>query len=450
MKAKTYILIASMFMSFTSCQNLATEIEEEIQPEVPVKPTGPNQKVKVSIRSASGNANDINYPIYIYAFDSNGKEQAMQVLEDETKSLSLSLPPGTYTIDALSGVEGYTIPDAPTLQSKVTMSSVGKFSTTPLMVASNTVTVESTNITHNIILSYAVTSMKINLANVPSDVSSVKVNVSTQGQAISFDNQYSGTETVSIPCSKDANNVWSTGTVYLFPTQSASSSISIALTNASETVSYGFNYPSPLKAATPYQFSGTYKDNKMLNLTGEISANGWAETVEADFTFGPEGDGSVDYDSSADSYTVAALPAACSKWNNHIVAWVENVTATEEDAYLISTGEYSNVHCANHASYPREATNYAANYNEGGMTGWSIPTRSQAEEFVSRYYSDYLEPLNELIENVNGVTITQGRRYLCEDAKYAFTISSRPNFGSAGATTTYYLRFIKKVHLKKR
>lgn len=100
----------------------------------------------------------------------------------------------------------------------------------------------------------------------------------------------------------------------------------------------------------------------------------------------------------------------------------------------------------------------AEQYCEGGITGWHIPSRGEAEDIKALFlssgaYSEVLNDANTKLKAMGGRPLNawkgnDGRtpwRYFCEDAGVlkSFSFKAGSVFSNAGAQTTYYLRLVK-------
>ncbi len=110
------LLLIFILLFIASCQRplFDEEIEDIAKGNIPLK---------VSTRSG-GNA-QMEYPAYIYAFDSNkGTCVAFQKMTDENAPVELSLPPAKYMVVALAGMgEDYVLPENPCLTDVIGMKS---------------------------------------------------------------------------------------------------------------------------------------------------------------------------------------------------------------------------------------------------------------------------------------------------------------------------------------
>lgn len=431
MKKIAYLLFAAM--TLTACEKVTLIDDEDISNE---QSTGKTYKVTVMTRAATS-ASDLVYPVQIKATDASGKVVAQQQLNSSSDDLKLSLPNGKYTISAISGSGDFQ----------------KGYSTKPMLIGNSDVAISNANANVNIIMSYAVASIDVTMADVPSDVKSMSVSLSPLYTDIATTGTYSGSGSVTLPCTKDGDGKWTTGTLYVLPGSSSNTVMSLMLTTSSGSDVYGVTYPSPLKAATPYHFSGTYSGTASpsdFSITGTLQCEGWGSDVSDSFIFGPSGNNSFgDNPGDAIEAEVSALPEAGAVWNGHVVGYIDG-----KDALLISAQEWTGLTSALNEADPDVAKNIAAAYTEGSLSHWAIPTSDQARLLKTQWTPSTYTALNQSLESIGGTGISiydndKAVRYLCADAGSTFSFAANSSILAAGATVkTYRLRLVKAVHFK--
>ena len=437
---KSSLILFSLSMLFFAGSCTTVDFDEVIE-------SGENSKSNLKIMTRSSNADELNYPVIIYAFNEDGVLEAEQELSSSGENLSLALNEGLHHLVALSDYSDYTIPQSKSYESLISMPEVN-YSKSALRMGAADVNMKSGSQTTNISLSYAVCSINLSLSNVPSDVKSVAVTLSNLHTAKSFSGKDAGTETITVNCSKD-NGIWTTGNFYVFGNSSSSLVLSISLTSSNGTSTYGYTYNTSLKPGVPYQFKGSYTEG--LSVNGSINFGGWGDSVVAEFNFGP---GSTSGKSDkVEQISVASIPQAKTIWKGHVVACVQNQTETDADLILLSLNEWAGMTSAYHATNPMAAQSVADSYIETDMDNWTVPTKEQASILKGLYYDEELSSLNATIESAGGVTLSvedekgSNVRYLCEDATYTFVFKNNSSITKAGATvSTYHLRLVNVVH----
>lgn len=420
---------------FTACEKVDIANDED-NTDIQIS-SGKGYKVTVKTLTAV-DAADVVYPITIKAADSNGKVVAQQTINSEEEQISLKLPNGKYAISATSGSTDYS----------------SGYSSKPLLIGHSDVTINSgaTNVT--IVMSYAVAALTMTMKDVPAEVTEMKVTVSPLFDKVTEDGSYSGSQTATIPCNKTTGGQWTTGRVYLLPGTSANTVLSVAVTMPSGTEIYSITYPTPLKAAVPYTFSGTYsgKAPSDFTITGSLQYAGWSSDVAGSFSFGPGGTNSFTDNntpsSDNDVISVTALPEQGTLWNGHVIAYIDD----NGDALLLSLKEWSGLTSALYESDPDVARNLAKEYYEGNVSGWTIPTNDEARLLRSVWNNSTIDKLSSVATSAGGNAIElqddngTNIRYLCEDAHYTFSFVTSSSITAAGKTVkTYHLRLVKHI-----
>ena len=210
MKTIKQIILALLGCWFLiSCQQVPND--DEWLSEEETKP------LKVKVRSAENV--EIAYPLYLYAFDKNGKLAASQTIDDKEKDMALSLTDDEYQIVALSGVtDDYQLPKNLTLEGEIKLSNI-EGADAPLMVGRADVGGSRNEGTMaEIALSYVVAQLNVVLKNVPADVSTVQLSISPLYSSLSMGGEYGGdAQKVKINCTLDEDGIWSAQPTYIFP-----------------------------------------------------------------------------------------------------------------------------------------------------------------------------------------------------------------------------------------
>lgn len=408
------------------------------------------------IRTRSADASALPYPITLYAFDSNGECKAQTTITEgvNREEPSFSLPRGQYSITAMHIPSSYPAQaSSMEIASTVSMPS-GNYATEPLYLGTAEVNLTSSNQTADITLNLKQAKLCISLTEVPADVTSISVTISTPYTKLSLAGNHSEPKDITIPCSK-AGNKWSTGDVFILPSAESTTNFTFKLTlsDGSQT-SYSYKYNGALNAGTPYNFEGKYSGNNVpeqLDIFSNISAETWKSTVSKTFSFGP---GTSNSEDDTD-VTVTEFPQDGEIWNGHVVALADMIDDNTCNVMLISLDEWTNVYSANSAENYSDAETLANEYSEKGLSGWKIPSKDEAKRLKDVYgIESNFTFLNKQLEACDGIplSLTDGSsnaRYLCEDATYAFGFKSSSNILTAGATVKYHLRFIKNITAKK-
>ena len=457
---RIFSLIISV-CTLVSCEHLVIPSGEETQNSD--QHSSATHQVTILTRSTT---NDIQYPITVYAFNSeSGMCCAEQSLDSPSENLSLSLSKGQYHIIALSNTTEYSLPNSPEPSSIVRMKEDSNYSSTPLQMGQADITVGNTNQNVNIVLSYKVAILSLALSNIPSNISAVNFTIAQQSSSVNLKGEFSGEGNITVPLTK-TNNGWYANNICIFPGFSNNCAFTITLEDSEHSVSYGYNYSAQLKAATPYNLSGTFASD-MINISGEFTNEGWNEAIDVDFSFGP--DNRPDNDSNLPTFYVSSFPEAGSVWNDYIIAYAyyndvnETLVDKEElhklsqvNMLLLSKSEWSDVASSISKTNPEQMTSLISSFEEGSLTGWNVPTSAEAKILKSLYNENTIESLNNTISSANGTRIIpldskgENRRYLCEDGNYTFAWKASSPVSKAGATINYALRLVNHIRMVKK
>ena len=407
--------------------------------------------INVMVRSLTA---DLPYPISVYAFEDNSDGRCLrrQTLSSSSDALNMSMSRGQYRFVAIAGAEGYTPLTSPQTLSSTIGTDGENFSTVPLMMGSADVSVTNVASTVNILMSYAVASLRVQLLGVPTSVTSATVTVGQQAEAINMRGELSGAEKATLPMRRESagSTTWTSDIVYLLPGTQGNTVLTITLTDGATSRNYGYTYSKPLAAATPYVMNGTFVDaEQTFAVSGNISVGEWKSPVVIDFEFGDgaENESSGNGENTSSGYYInRILSEGETLWNGHVVAWVENVSATEEDLVLISREEITGI-------FASAAVAQASSYEEDDLIGWSIPTELEARHLMTSFGGYNIDVLNDLLEIAGGsnveVSDANGKniRFICENGAKTYSFGTTSSVTSAGTTVKYSMRLLKRVHV---
>ena len=434
--------ILSLSLLLTSCFSAVEDNVESLTPNAPAK-------LKVSTRAVTGQA---TYPIDVLAYDMGGNLASRQTLQNAEESISMQLAEGIYHITALSGHTQYLTPSDYSLSTdRIFVPEVG-YAQQPLMMGGADVVLSSGSNSVNLVMTYRVASLQLDLANVPAEVTAVKVSVSPQFGAIDLKGTLSGTSSTNLSCRKQGN-LWSCGPVYIFPGSGSTTTLTLSLTDNEGQQSFSYQLAEPLEAAVPYSIHGTYVTAEVPRIEGMLTIEGWQSERSISFDFGTGSSAGSGGNSSGYVPTIAvnALPQPGSAWLGHAVALRFNESATEADLLLWALTEFNNVHAPAAAGYETEMATIANSYTEGDLTHWTVPTESEARQ-LKETYGGHFDDFNAVIEIMGGSLITvstasNNARYLCESGTKTFNFAENGSLTTAGTSVKYRLRMVKKVHV---
>ena len=424
---------------------------------------GEKKTVSIETRAFIGEES-VEYPICIYAFrTSDGKMISSITAENEEQDLELELSEGSYKLVAMSGYGDLELPETPTLQSSIGLPDEGKLSNA-LQIGRANLRVEKQNANVEILMEYQVVHLNLALNDIPEDVTKVSATFSTMYKELTFDGELNGNNTITLDLTKDdtQDGIWTAPETYIIPGKSTQLTLSISMTNASTTNTWGYTHESNLEAGTPYAMAGSYKGKFTIN--GSISGAGWKETVPIDFTFGPgsgedntdpdngnqpeepeqdenQNDNPLEGEERETEYIVSALPQPKDICNGHFVAIKVSADATSAELLLMSLKEW--------LVTPEEALNieYIEGEDTNKLTDWRIPTKDEMET-ISSTIGNNLNNTNSVLDDAGGDKLVQSKEdYLCENATKITVLGTQTTVSTQSAQK-YRLRLVKTIKVK--
>lgn len=405
------------------------------------------------------------YPLQLYLFDSKGATVWNEEVQAQTEWPVLSQPTGDYVLAAISGLssEDYLPPMSLNAKQLLTFSQ-GNCADTPLVIGKNVVKLKN-DVKISMNLSYAVAALYLSFGGVPDDAIAVEARISPVSSGITLEGNWNNDgQFASMPCQK-VRGIWKAGPVYVFPSESSQTYLSLNVKTASGETVYGYFFSYPLEAGKPYRFVSTGDGEVSLEGNGQIE--GWTPEVSEEFPFenmtpeedwdnpqpdvpdgdeNPEGEeeengGTSDENGDNGDVMVAeVLPESGSIWGPFFVWKVESVSSNEVEATLVSPRQW--------LLKKAEAVSVCTAYEVDGISGWRTLTTEEAEEFREQYAST-LEELNEILQE-NGIDSFDKYdcRYLCNNLNSTFCFYNNKILNS-GETVDYALRLVKKVRVEK-
>lgn len=405
------------------------------------------------------------YPLQLYLFDSKGATVWNEEVQAQTEWPVLSQPTGDYVLAAISGLssEDYLPPMSLNAKQLLTFSQ-GNCADTPLVIGKNVVKLKN-DVKISMNLSYAVAALYLSFGGVPDDAIAVEARISPVSSGITLEGNWNNDgQFASMPCQK-VRGIWKAGPVYVFPSESSQTHLSLNVKTASGETVYGYFFSYPLEAGKPYRFVSTGDGEVSLEGNGQIE--GWTPEVSEEFPFenmtpeedwdnpqpdvpdgdeNPEGEeeengGTSDENGDNGDVMVAeVLPESGSIWGPFFVWKVESVSSNEVEATLVSPRQW--------LLKKAEAVSVCTAYEVDGISGWRTLTTEEAEEFREQYAST-LEELNEILQE-NGIDSFDKYdcRYLCNNLNSTFCFYNNKILNS-GETVDYALRLVKKVRVEK-
>ncbi|MBO4984510.1 MAG: FimB/Mfa2 family fimbrial subunit [Bacteroides sp.] len=407
-------------------------------------------KRTVVVNTRSAGDGEVGYPLTLYAFDSaDGTAAASATATSADDELLLTLQPGTYRLLALGGTNGgASLADNPTRQSTLAVPANG-YLTQPLQRGAVDITLAQ-DATANITLSYEVARVDITLKDIPTEVTAVQVTLSSLYSTLTLDGETGGETNAVVSLTKGTEaGSWSSPTFYVLPGKSSDLTLSIALTTAEGTQSYGYTHSGNLVKGTPYTLTGSYKAG--FTVDASLTAAGWLSGQAISFAFG---EGATDDDDTTNSgttdteetvYTVTEIPAAKKMWEEHLVVKTSTADDGTTELLLLSLQEWT--------ASASEAEATIASYAEKAIGNWRIPTVNEAKAInPAVFHTNNFSNINELLESNDGDALTQSEKYLCKDGETIKYFISSGNASvialAVSASSTYNLRAVRTVKVK--
>ena len=398
-----------------------------------------SQSLQVKVRSAENV--EISYPLFLYAFDKDGKLAASQNIEKEEDDMALTLGNGDFRLVAIAGTSGaYLLPESPTIDDVITIDGT-EGAGTPLMVGRADIDISrSSGTTAEITMSYVVAELNVKLVNVPADVSTVQLSISPLYSSLSMGGEYGGdVQKVKVNCTLGEDGVWSAQPTYIFPGSALETTFSIYFKKTDGTeVTYGYTYKGAPEANHPFNITGSYAEGVIVGGSFEIS--GWEEAIDVEFTFGANAVPGVDEEEPEEpEIDLTNVPEIGTIWNDAIVADIGEADETGVDLLLLSLDEWD--------ATTSQVSDVIEGYSVNGMSDWRLPTHEEAAVLRARFSGDSRLELNDLIEEYDSSLygVDGEERYLCtkNDVYYSFKFAGGTTTTKAGEKRSYYVRLVK-------
>ena len=398
-----------------------------------------SQSLKVKVRSAENV--EISYPLFLYAFDKDGKLAASQNIEKEENDMALTLGNGDFQLVAIAGIsDAYLLPESPTIDDVITIDGT-EGAETPLMVGKADIGISrSSEKTAEITMSYVVAELNVKLTNVPTDVETVQLAISPLYSSLSMGGKYGGdTQKVKVECTLNEDGAWTAQSTYIFPGSGKETTFSIYFKKADGTeLTYGYTYKGAPEANHPFNITGSYAEGVIVGGSFEIS--GWEEAIDVEFTFGANAVPGVDEEEPEEpEIDLTNVPEIGTIWNDAIVADIGEADETGVDLLLLSLDEWD--------ATTSQVSDVIEGYSVNGISDWRLPTHEEAALLRARFSGDSRLELNDLIEEYDSSLygIDGEERYLCtkNDVYYSFKFAGGTTTTKAGEKRSYYVRLVK-------
>lgn len=407
------------------------------------------KSLKVKVRSADNV--EIAYPLYLYAFNKNGKLAASQTINEEGNDMALSLTEGDFQVVAVSGIsDDYQLPENPTLDDAIILSN-SEGADTPLMVGRADIAVSrSEGTSAEIALTYVVAQLNVMLKNVPTDVSTVELSISPLHSSLTMSGEYGGdTQKIKASCTLGEDGVWTAQPTYIFPGSGKETTFSVYFKKEDGTeLTYGYTYNGIPEANHPFNITGSFAEGIIVG--GSFEINGWEEAINVEFTFGAnvvpddEEEKEEEEEEKEDvQIDMTNVPEIGTIWNDMIVADIDDTDETGINLLLMSLDEWD--------ATTSEVADVVEGYSVNGISEWRLPTHDEAAVLRARFSGDNRWELNDLIEEYDSSLygLDGEERYLCTKNglyySFKFVIGTRTT--EAGEKKSYYVRLVKTFRM---
>lgn len=408
---------------------------------------------QVAILTRGAVSAPLSYPVSVYAFHSNGTLGTSQTISSPEEQISLSLYSGQdYRIVAVAApTSDYSIADVSDLSSELSVTSSEGIAENPMQWGSAEIVPSAEKSTVAIQMGQKMASMEISLSDLPTGCTEVSVSVQSVSKSMTLNGECKGSQTAHIKCVREGE-VWKSPTRYILPSTAEQTVFTIAYKNDETEHFCSVTYLGQLLAGTPYNISGKFTDGTM-EVTGEISASGWADAVNLNFQFGPDISPTINSESGEggqDTYTVSQMPGSGSLWEGHVVAICDTTSATTATLTLLSLSDWGSMTSSTNTSTPNMAASTAAGYQEFGLGSWRIPSEDEGRALFSAY-NNY--PLAQVMSDAGGDEIvltekSENVRYLCQDASRTYSFKVNTIINAGGTAKNYHLRLVRKVDVR--
>lgn len=423
MKKITFILLLAIL---AACGQYPIDEEENNTESYPVTFNFVNEK-----------DSQITYPLSLFIFNHETQKTEQKEITENDLPFQLSLQQTDYTLTLCSGLtEGtYNV-----FSDSISLPQAG-YATFPLLMGSADVHPDKeTDI--KLTLNPTVASLYFTLLSLPETAESVTLHVSPVSSSVSFSGNYKNDNRMcSVECQKNGDT-WTAGTIYVFPSESTRTRLSIEVKTATDTKVYNYTYKQALQEGQPYRFTGSFEDG--ISLEGKFEITGWQPAIDVEFTLDETTENKDEQtpdtgeEDDLETFYATQLPESESIWGNFYVWKTDTVTVGEEViATLISPDQWY--------VYAEDAPATLAGYQEDVLGNWRMFTSDEAKAFRDQYGGD-IDGFNDFVEAYGIYGLKKDGRYLCCNADSTFSFSNN-RIIKVGKTVKYYLRGIKKIRL---
>ena len=425
------IFVIQLFLwLFVSCQKFTTTENDSLAED--------ESEIKIVPRAAANS--ELVYPINVYVFDKSGNKCTSQTLASDKDQLKMNLSLGKYTVVSLGGTTtDYSLEEDVSLTSKVLFANK-LYAENPILYGNTEISIEEAgkSIPFEILLSYKVAALNVELKDIPLGVDAVKVRVSPLYQSFLMNGEFSDEGgACELDCTQNEQGAWCASSMYIFQGSGQETKCEIGLKTGDKVDTHTYVYKGIPLANHPFNMKGNYKGQIVQG--GSFTIKGWEKAIDVDFEFGSNTDsGENGGDTNVDT---TGIPEPGTIWNGCIVLSVQNVSTTGADLLLMSLDEWE-VTAAQASAVPK-------GYSVNGISDWRYPTDEEAKFMRDKYNDVNLDALNETIiaNNPDNWEISDysNSRYFCKngDEYYSFQFIAGKSVTKAGIKKPYLVRLVK-------
>lgn len=373
MKKTTLSILLILLFVFSSCEKSIINEDSGFTENLP------ENAARLSITTRSGDANSTIKQGRIYIFNQSDKCIHLLSTDESDNTASVQLATGSYSLYAIGG-EDLTRFNIPT-QSDATTTSVisrkeGKVMEDFLMKKADISVTNGEDVNQNIALEHKVLCIsKVEIKNVPDNVSKVEVTISPLYSTIQLDGTYPSESTESYKIALSEQNdgtTWSSSPdQMLFPSKGAPT-VKISMTTDTGIIGYSYTTAEELPANHHFTITGTFVSSDGFKLTGILTAADWGEDRTIDFNFD-------------DNSKTTENPIAGQYYNDYYVISVNTANRTALLLAKKSVTYTAPSNTTNASLWDAAITESMGNLEKPSNIdcgSWRLPTSSEADIFL--------------------------------------------------------------------
>lgn len=238
------------------------------------------------------NEENVNFPVRVYVFKGN-KCEAMQVIANESETVSMPLLAGTYDIQAIAGAseENYVLPskEEATPSMPLTLRNGQHHSDLQVATMQNVKLEVGEQNMVTLTLKRVVMQLKnVTIQGIPQSTNSVSLSLSPLYEGMTGTTLSGNGTEVTLSLEKNEDGTWILPSpIYLLPAMSSPVTMKVSLQDTEDnTQSYTYSSSEQMEAGLPINIVGTYTDLG-VTLSGTLTGDRWKDEKTISFNFGP-------------------------------------------------------------------------------------------------------------------------------------------------------------------